>query len=114
MLTKEAMAELLAFRTERDWEQFHTPRNISASICIEASELLEIFQWAKDEDLKDIVEARREEVEFEVADLVMLLSYFCHDHNIDIEEVLRRKMVINKKKYPVEKSKGISTKYDRL
>lgn len=114
MLTKEAMAELLAFRAERDWEQFHTPRNISASICIEASELLEIFQWAKDEDLKDIVEARREEVEFEVADLVMLLSYFCHDHNIDIEDVLRRKMVINKKKYPVEKSKGVSTKYDRL
>ena len=114
MLTKEAMAELLAFRTERDWEQFHTPRNISASICIEASELLEIFQWAKDEDLKDIVEARREEVEFEVADLVMLLSYFCHDHNIDIEDVLRRKMIINKKKYPVEKSRGVSTKYDRL
>ncbi len=114
MLTKEAMAELLAFRAERDWEQFHTPRNISASICIEASELLEIFQWAKDEDLKDIVEARREEVEFEVADLVMLLSYFCHDHNIDIEDVLRRKMVINKKKYPVEKSRGVSTKYDRL
>ena len=114
MLTKEAMAELLAFRADRDWEQFHTPRNISASICIEASELLEIFQWAKDEDLKDIVEARREEVEFEVADLVMLLSYFCHDHNIDIEEVLRRKMVINKKKYPVEKSRGVSTKYDRL
>lgn len=114
MLTKEAMAELLAFRAERDWEQFHTPRNISASICIEASELLEIFQWAKDEDLKDIVEARREEVEFEVADLVMLLSYFCHDHNIDIEDVLRRKMIINKKKYPVEKSRGVSTKYDRL
>jgi NTP pyrophosphatase (non-canonical NTP hydrolase) len=49
-----------------------------------------------------------------VADLVMLLSYFCHDHNIDIEDVLRRKMVINKKKYPVEKSRGVSTKYDRL
>ncbi len=114
MLTKEAMTELLAFRAERDWQQFHTPRNISASICIEASELLEIFQWAKDEDLKAIVEERREEIEFEVADMVMLLSYFCHDHNIDIEEVLRRKMVINKKKYPVEKSKGVSTKYDRL
>ena len=114
MLTKEAMTELLAFRAERDWQQFHTPRNISASICIEAAELLEIFQWAKDEDLQTIVEARREEIEFEVADLVMLLSYFCHDHNIDIEDVLRRKMVINKKKYPVEKSKGVSTKYDRL
>ena len=114
MLTKEAMTELLAFRAERDWQQFHTPRNISASICIEASELLEIFQWAKDEDLKAIVEERREEIEFEVADMVMLLSYFCHDHNIDIEEVLRRKMIINKKKYPVEKSKGVSTKYDRL
>src|SRR6478735_6847193 len=114
MLTKAAMAELLAFRAERDWQQFHTPRNISASICIEAAELLEIFQWAKDEDLKNIVEVRREEIEFEVADLVMLLSYFCHDHNIDIEAVLRRKMVINKKKYPVEKSRGVSTKYDRL
>ena len=114
MLTKEVMDELLAFRAERDWQQFHTPRNISASICIEASELLEIFQWAKDEDLKNIVETRREEVEFEVADLVMLLSYFCHDHNIDIEDVLRRKMVINEKKYPVEKSRGVSTKYDRL
>ena len=114
MLTKEAMTELLAFRAERDWQQFHTPRNISASICIEDSELLEIFQWAKDEDLKAIVEERREEIEYEVADMVMLLSYFCHDHNIDIEEVLRLKMVTNKKKYPVEKSKGVSTKYDRL
>jgi len=114
MLSKEIMNALIAFRKERDWGQFHTPINISLSICIEAAELLEVFQWAKDEDLQEIVISRREEIEFEVADIVILLSYFCHDLGIDIEEVVKRKMELNGEKYPVEKSKGVATKYDRF
>lgn len=114
VIERELLAQLLAFREERDWEQFHTPKNLSTALCIEAAELLEKFQWAKDSELADLVEREREEIEHEVADVAIFLSYFCHDLNISLSDVVRRKLELNRSKYPADKSRGTATKYDRL
>lgn len=110
----ELMTQLLAFRNERDWEQFHTPKNLSAALCIEAAELLEQFQWAKDTELDELVEREREAIEHEIADIAIFLSYLCHDLKISLSDVVRRKLELNRSKYPVAKARGTATKYDRL
>ena len=114
MISSTLLNALLAFRRERDWEQFHTVRNLSSALCVEAAELLDIFRWAHDSEITTIVEEQRSEIENEVADVAILLSYLCHDLNISIEDVVRKKLQINRGKYPVRSSKGASTKYNRL
>lgn len=113
MISNTLLNELIAFRRERDWEQFHTVRNLSSALCVEAAELLDLFRWARDSEITTIVEEQRSEIENEVADVVILLSYLCHDLNISIEDVVGKKLEINREKYPVESSKGASTKYNR-
>ena len=114
MLNPKLLLDLLAFRREREWEQFHNSRNLAAALAIEAGELQEIFLWAKDDELNARVEERKIEIEQEVADIAILLSYFCNDLNIDIDAAVRKKMELNGLKYPVEKSRGSSKKYDAL
>lgn len=114
MLTSEIVDELLAFRKQRDWEKFHTPKNLSIAICVESSELLEHFQWVQDSELTERVSQNRQEIENELADIAILLTYLCHDLNVSLREAVRRKLAINQQKYPVEKARGVSTKYDRL
>ncbi|OYT93842.1 MAG: nucleotide pyrophosphohydrolase [Burkholderiales bacterium PBB3] len=114
MLNPKLLLDLLAFRREREWEQFHNSRNLAAALAIEAGELQEIFLWAKDDELNARVEERKIEIEHEVADIAILLSYFCNDLNIDIDAAVRKKMELNALKYPVEKSRGSSKKYDAL
>ncbi len=114
MIDGELMTQLLAFRKERDWEQFHTPKNLSAALCVEAAELLEQFRWAKDTELMELVEREREAIEHEVADIAIFLSYFCHDLEMSLSDVVRRRLELNRAKYPVEKARGTATKYDRF
>lgn len=114
MIDSQLMEDLLAFRRERDWEQFHTPRNLAAGVCIEAAELLEHFQWAKDAELPEIVEKNRKAIEHEIADVAMYLSLLCNDLGVSLDDAVRRKLELNKQKYPVEKARGRSDKYDRL
>ena len=114
MLSANLVNQLLAFRRERDWEQFHNPRNLSAAIAIEAAELQEIFLWARDDDIAARIADRRLDIEHEVADIVVLLSYLCHDLNLNIETAVQQKLALNREKYPVEKSRGVSKKYDQL
>lgn len=114
MIENELLDKLLAFRKERDWEQFHTPKNLSAALCTEAAELLEQFQWAKDTELAELVIREREHIENEIADIVIFLSYLCHDLNVSLNGVVERKLELNRTKYPVEKARGLATKYDRL
>jgi dCTP diphosphatase len=114
MISKTLLNEMLAFRHERDWEKFHTVRNLASALCVESAELLDIFRWAHDSDVLSIVKQQRSEIESEVADVAILLMYLCNDLNISVEDAVRKKLEINREKYPVEKSKGISTKYDRL
>lgn len=114
LLPPDLHAQLLKFRTDRDWDQFHNPRALSAALSVEAAELLEHFIWAKDGDLQDIVQARRAEIEFELADVAILLEYLCHDLEVDLAAVVARKLELNAQKYPVEKARGRSEKYTRL
>lgn len=113
-ITDELTKQLLEFRRARDWEQFHTPRNLAASLVIEASELLECFQWAKDEELDNLVARERERIEDEIADVAILLKYLCADLCVDIDSATRRKMQKNDEKYPVHLARGNAKKYDQL
>ena len=95
------------FVTDRDWRQFHTPSNLAKSISIEANELLECFQWNDTE--YDI-----EHVKEELADVLNYCIQMSQVLNLDIVDILNDKMDKTEKKYPLEKSKGVSTKYDKL
>jgi NTP pyrophosphatase (non-canonical NTP hydrolase) len=114
MISNMLLDALLTFRRERDWEQFHSVRNLSSALCVESAELLDLFRWARDSEITDIAEQQRSEIESEVADVAILLTYLCHDLNISLEEVVRKKLEVNREKYPVENSKGSSKKYNRL
>ena len=95
------------FVTDRDWRQFHTPSNLAKSISIEASELLECFQWSDTNyDLEHVKE--------ELADVLNYCIQMTQVLNLDIVDILNAKMDKTEKKYPLEKSKGVSTKYDKL
>ena len=114
IVEKNILDQLLAFRKERDWEQFHTPKNLSAALSVEIAELLECFQWAKDSELSELVVHERTAIEEEVADIAILLCYLCHDLNIELDKVVRSKIEKNRLKYPVSLARGTAKKYDRL
>jgi len=112
MIKPELLERLIEFRRERDWEQFHTPKELAISLSIEASELLEWFQWKNDEEIAAKLNSnKREALEGEVADVVAYLSYLCHDLGIDIDAAVEAKIKKNAQKYPIEKVKGRSDKY---
>lgn len=99
--------ELEKFRDKRNWKQFHTPENLAKSISIEASELLENFQWGSENI--DMANAKEE-----VADIFSYLLLFCGSLDIDLIEATKSKIELNNKKYPVEKAFGTSKKYNKL
>ncbi len=113
MLNDKVLAAVLEFRRKRDWEQFHQPKELAAAITVEASELLEIFQWKSHDEVARLLESpSRERVEDEIADVVILLSYLCHDLGLDVNAAVLSKQKKNEAKYPVEKSYGNARKYD--
>lgn len=103
----ETIERVRKFVSDRDWEQFHTPGSLAKSIAIEASELLECFQW--NEELYDL-----EHVKEELADVLVYCLDMLQCLNLDADEIINAKMDKNEIKYPVEKAKGSSAKYDRL
>ena len=104
---KELSEKIEAFNEERDWDQFHSPANLAKSISIEANELLECFQWNDNEyDLESVKE--------ELADVMNYCIQMSQVLNVDIIDIINAKMDKTEKKYPLEKSKGVSTKYDKL
>ena len=106
---EDLIAEIVRFRDERDWEQFHTPRNLAMALSIEASELLEQFLWVEDE-----AEVDKERVEEEVGDVLIYALLACHRMGIDPAAASRAKLRKNEEKYPVELARGRATKYDAL
>ena len=98
--------ELRVFNKAMDWDQFHTPENLAKSISIEAAELLECFQWNNDYDLDDVCE--------ELADVHSYVVMMADVLEVDLEEIALKKLDKTKSKYPVDKFKGISTKYNKL
>jgi len=114
MISKNLLEDLIQFRSERDWEQFHTVRNLSAALCVEAAELMDHFRWTRDSEIEDIVEQKQFEIKNELADVCILLSYLCHDLGVSIEDIVRKKLEINREKYPIEKARGNAKKYSEL
>jgi NTP pyrophosphatase (non-canonical NTP hydrolase) len=96
---------LLKFRNERDWEQFHNPKDLSIALCIESNELLELFLWKKPEEV--IIE----KVKDELADVFAYAFLIAEKYKLNIEEVVLEKIKKNGEKYPIDKAKGNSTKY---
>ncbi|MGH8274999.1 MAG: nucleotide pyrophosphohydrolase [Gammaproteobacteria bacterium] len=113
-ITDETVQQLLEFRKARQWKQFHTTKNLAVSLVIEASELLECFRWARDEELDDLVVREREHIEDELADVAILLTYLCVDMNVDISTAMQRKIMKNGEKYPIQRARGSAKKYDKL
>ncbi|WP_040682281.1 nucleotide pyrophosphohydrolase [Methanobrevibacter boviskoreani] len=103
---EELKEKIIKFQKERDWEQFHSPENLAKSISIEAGELLEHFQWNNEFD--------KEEVADELADVLNYCILMAYELDLNIDEIILNKMEKTAKKYPVEKFKGISTKYNKL
>lgn len=101
-------AEVVKFREERDWEQFHNSKDLSLALSIEAAELNELFLW------KTAEEANKEKIKEELADVFNYAILLAHKYNLDIAEIVREKLTINAVKYPINKSKGNATKYNEL
>lgn len=104
---KELMKKISKFNEERDWDKFHSPENLAKSISIEAGELLECFQW-------DSQNYNKEEVCEELADVFTYCILMAMKLNVDPEDIILNKLEKTNKKYPVEKAKGVSTKYNKL
>ncbi len=106
--------KLVEFRDERNWKQFHNPKDLSQAISIEASELLEHFLWVSQENSNKIVQDYKEDIADEMADILAYLLSLSDVTGIDLGEALLKKLEKNKIKYPIEKAKGIATKYNKL
>ena len=102
------------FRDARDWRQFHNPKDCALSLCLEAAEVLEHFQWKNKEEIEKYIKTNKKDIGEELADVLYWVLLMSHDFNIDIGEVFELKMKKNNKKYPIKKAKGRKTKYNKL
>jgi len=102
------------FSHEREWEQFHSPKNLVMALTGEVGELNEIFQWLTEEQSKNLTTKTKEHTEEEIADIAIYLLKLCTKLDINLEEAILKKMQKNELKYPVDKAKGKATKYDSL
>lgn len=107
-------ARLAEFAAERDWDQFHNPKNLAMALAGEAGELVEHFQWLTFEQAANLPRKTREEVALECADVLLFLLRLTDKLDIDLAAAAEKKLVLNAKKYPVEKSRGKATKYTKL
>jgi dCTP diphosphatase len=106
--------EIKEFIRERDWEQFHSPKNLAVGLSVEASELLEIFTWLTDEESHDLDSDKRSLVKDEIGDILIYLLDICETMGLDPIECASQKLKKNSEKYPISKAKGNATKYTDL
>lgn len=111
---KKLTEQVVKFRDSRNWKQFHNPKDLAISLCLEASEVLEHFQWKNTEEMESHIKKNKKEVANELADVLYWVLLMSNDLNIDIEKAFALKMKENNKKYPVKKSKGKHSKYTEL
>lgn len=104
----ELLSKIIAFRDERDWKQFHNSKDLAIALNIETSELLELFLWKSNEDIK------LDKLKEELADVLIYAFLLAERHNLDISEIIEKKLELNNQKYPVEKAKGSAKKYNEL
>jgi len=107
-------AQLREFVAERDWDKFHSPKNLAMALVAEAAELVEHFQWLTPEESLNLPAATRAEVELEIADVLLFLLRLCDKLDVEPLTAAHRKLELNREKYPVDKAKGRATKYDKL
>jgi NTP pyrophosphatase (non-canonical NTP hydrolase) len=105
---QEIIQELIKFRDERDWEQFHNPKDLALAINVEAGELLELFLWKNSND------ANHEKVKEELADVFAYAFLLAHKYNFDVKAIVLDKIKKNAEKYPIHKAKGTAKKYNEL
>ena len=110
-MTEETIKQILKFRDDRDWKQFHNPKDLAISISLEAAELLEVFQWSGT-DLSN--EGKREKIKEELADVLNYCVLMADACGLDIDEIVQEKIKVNDEKYPVSKAKGKKDKYNKL
>src|SRR5438105_3394097 len=115
---EQALSDLtrrvLRHREEREWAQFHTPKELAISLCVESAELLALMQWKTEEELRQALEAKHEQVRDELADVLHSLLLLASDLRVDLTAALEQKLAKDALKYPVDKSRGKSAKYDEL
>lgn len=112
----ELIEKVQRFCEERDWDQFHNPKDLAIGISTEANELLDIFRFKSDKEITEILEdeSKREHVEEELADTLFFILRFAQMNFIDLEDILEKKIAKNAQKYPVEKIKGKNLKYTEI
>ena len=110
-MTQETIDMILKFRDDRDWKQFHNPKDLAISISLEAAELLEVFQWSgSDVSGSD----KKDKIKEELADVLIYCVHMADAFDLDIDQIIQEKMKKNNEKYPVAKAKGKSEKYSEL
>jgi dCTP diphosphatase len=114
MSLEELRSALQRFASERDWDQFHSPKNLAIALSVEAAELLERFQWAPEADSKVLTPDQHAKVREEIADVLLYLIRLADKLNIDLLAAATDKIQVNAAKYPVDKARGSSRKYTEL
>jgi len=105
---------MVAFRDLRDWKQFHNPKDVALSLVLEAGEVMEHFQWKNLAEMNEYIKTNKDNIGEELADVLYWVLLMSHDLKIDISQSLQKKLKKNELKYPVEKSKGKHSKYNKL
>ncbi|MFH1459445.1 MAG: nucleotide pyrophosphohydrolase [Candidatus Omnitrophota bacterium] len=111
---KAIIERIKKFRDERDWMQFHDPKNMAVSIILEASELLEHFQWKTIQEVEEYAKNNQDKIQDEIADIALYLFELSDNLGINLIDAMDKKLLKNAKKYPAEKAKGKHTKYNKL
>ncbi len=106
--------KIISFRNERDWAQFHDPKNLAEALSIEAGELLENFLWKTTEQSRNLTAEELKNVKEELADIFIFLTYLSEEYKIDLLTEVEKKIAMNEAKYPVEKAKGSAKKYSKM
>ena len=106
--------KIISFRNERDWAQFHNPKNLAEALSIEAGELLENFLWKTTDQSRNLSAEEHKNVKEELADIFIFLTYLCEEYKIDVLAEVEKKITKNELKYPVHKAKGSAKKYTEL
>ena len=111
---KKLTEKIIKFRDARDWKQFHNPKDMALSLVLEATEVLEHFQWKTQKEIEEYIKTNKDDIGEELADVLYWVLLMCNDLEINIFDALRKKIKKNERKYPVDKAKGKHNKYNKL
>jgi dCTP diphosphatase len=111
---QQLINDIKAFNRERDWEKYHSPKNLSMALSVEVAELVEVFQWLTEDESRHLPPAKQQAVEEEIGDVTILLLALADELGVDILDAGRQKLARNRAKYPVEKCRGRAEKYNEL